>query len=100
MAAAMPSATARWRNFHKQPAVTLSRLILSANQTLKVRPQPPRVLRLLQKIRWARRVSGRELSQSYPRKKPWRMSVPTTLQCGHRICLSRSQKASHSASLR
>ena len=54
MAARMPAATARWRNRHRAPVVRLSRRILSASQTLKVRPQPGRALRLLQKIRRAR----------------------------------------------
>ena len=50
----MLPATACWRKRHRQPVVRLSRRILSASQTLKVRPQPGRALRLLQKIRRAR----------------------------------------------
>ena len=63
MAARMLPATARWRNRHRQPVVRLSRRILSASQTLKVRPQPGRALRLLQKIRRARTVFCRGCSR-------------------------------------
>ena len=100
IAAAMPSATARSRNLHRQPVVRLSRRILSAHQTLKVRPQPGRALRLLQKTRRARTVFRWGLLSSNPRKKPCRISVPTTLQCGHGVCLSRSAIATHSSSPR
>ncbi len=40
IAARMQPAAASWRNRHRQPVVRLSRRILSAHQTLKVRPQP------------------------------------------------------------
>ena len=56
MAAAMLPATACWRNVHRLRAVRLRRRILSASQTLKVRPQPGRVAALLQKMRRARSV--------------------------------------------
>jgi len=42
IAAAMVPATASWRNRHNVRVVTLNRRILSAIQTLKVRPQPAR----------------------------------------------------------
>ena len=44
------------------PSVRLSRRILSASQTLKVRPQPGRAWRLLQKTRRARSVFCRGLA--------------------------------------
>ena len=100
IAAAMLPATASLRNRHRARVVRLSRRILSARQTLKVRPQPGRAWRLLQKTRRARTVFCWELPSSYPRRKPCRISVPTPLQCGHRVCLSRSAIALHSASLR
>ena len=46
--------------------VRLRRRILSASQTLKVRPQPGRAWRLLQKIRRARRVFRWGLLSSKP----------------------------------
>jgi hypothetical protein len=70
LAAWMPRATAHWRNRHSAPAVRLSRRILSAHQTLKVRPQPGRAWRLLQKIRRARTTSCRGLLSSKPYKNP------------------------------
>ncbi len=90
---------ARWRNAHTVRVVRLSRRILSAIQTLMVRPQPPRRWRLLQKMRRARMVR-RVLLSSKPVSVPWRMSVPTVLQCGHGVSLSRSTMAAHSASPR
>jgi len=68
MAWAMEPATACLRNRHRQPLVRLSRRILSAHQTLKVRPQPGRPLRLLQKTRRARTVFCLGLLSSKPRK--------------------------------
>ena len=100
MAARMPPATAHCRNRHRAPAVRLSRRILSASQTLKVRPQPGRALRLLQKTRRARTVFRCGLLSSKPYKQPCRFSAPTTLQCGQGVCLSRSAIAVHSWSLR
>ena len=88
------------RNRHRQPVVRLSRRILSAHQTLKVRPQPGRALRLLQKTRRARTAFCLGLLSSKPRKKPCRFSVPTTLQCGHGISLSCSANEFHSLPLR
>jgi hypothetical protein len=73
---------------------------LSASQTLTVRPQPGRALRLLQKTRRARGVFRRGLLSSKPYSKPWRISVPVTLQWGQGVCLSRSAMAFHSWSLR
>src|SRR6185312_10813659 len=99
MAAAMLPATARWRNAHTVRVVRLSRRILSVSQTLMVRPQPERRWRLLQKMRRARMV-GRVLLSSTSVCVPWRMSVPTVLQCGHGVSLSRSTMAAHSASPR
>ena len=100
MAAAMLPATARWRKRHRAAVVRLSRRILSASQTLKVRPQPGRAWRLLQKIRRARTVFRWGLLSSKPYRKPCRISVPTTLQCGQGVSLSRSAMAFHSSSLR
>ena len=99
-AAAMLPATARCRNRHRPRLVTFSRRILSANQTLNVRPQPGRALRLLQKIRRARTVFRCGLLSSKPSKQPCRINVPTALQCGHDVCLSCSTIALHSLSLR
>ena len=84
----------------ERAVVRLSRRILSAHQTLKVRPQPGRALRLLQKIRRARRVFRWGLLSSKPYKQPCRISVPTTLQCGQGVSLSRSAMASHSSASR
>ncbi len=54
VAGRMPPPAACWRNCHSRPVVRLRRRILSASQTLKVRPQPRRAWRLLQKIRRVR----------------------------------------------
>jgi hypothetical protein len=99
MAAARVPATARLRNAHTVRAIRLSRRILSAIQTLIVRPQPHRRWRLLQKMRRARTVRRGPLS-SKPVSTPCRMSVPTVRQCGHGVSLSRSTIAAHSASSR
>src|ERR1700733_4036587 len=88
-AAATPWAAARWRNWHTAWVVRLSLRILSAHQALKVRPQPGRALRLLQKIRRARRVFRWGLLSSNPNKEPCRISVPAALQKGHAVSLSR-----------
>ncbi len=99
LAARMPPTTATWRNCQRARAVRLSRLILSASQTLNVRPQPGRAWRLLQKIRRARTVVCRGLASSNPYKKPCRTSAPTALQCGQEVCLSCSAIAVHSLAL-
>src|SRR5262249_38045294 len=57
IAAARQPLAAFWRNLHRRWVVTLRRRIRSAIQTLKVRPQPGRRLRLLQKIRRTERFS-------------------------------------------
>lgn len=44
-------------------------------------------------VRW-------ELLSSKPYKEPCRISVATSLQCGHGVCLSRSALAFHSSALR
>ena len=85
---------------HRQPVVKLSRRILSASQTLKVRPQPGRRLRLLQKTRCARTVLRCGLLSPNPYRKPCRISVPIALQCGQVVCLSRSAIAINSSALR
>ena len=78
LAARMLPATAGWRNRHRAPVVRLSRRILSASQTLKVRPQPGRAWRLLQKIR---RAQGFSLAlEAVQAAVP--NQVPTALQCG------------------
>jgi hypothetical protein len=100
IAAAMLPAAARWRNCHRVWVVRLSRRILSATQTLNVRPQPRRRWRLLQKSRRARSVLRWGLLSSKPYKQPCRISVPNTLQCGHGVCLRRSASAFHSSALR
>ncbi len=97
LAAKIPPETALWRNSHKALVVKLSRRILSASQTLKVRPQPGRAWRLLQKNRRARIVFRWGLLSSNPYKKamPDPASRPT-LQCGQDVCLIRSAIADHS----
>ena len=52
----------------EMPVVGLRRRILSAHQTLKVRPQPGLARRLLQKIRRARCVCSWGLLSSNPDK--------------------------------
>jgi hypothetical protein len=99
-AATMLPATARWRKRQRVLVVRPRRRILFANQTLKVRPQPGRAWRLLQKIRRARLIFRRGLLSSNPYKKPCRIRVPTTLQWGQAVTLSRSTSASHSWSPR
>ena len=79
LAARMPSATASWRKRHRRPVVRLRRRILSATQTLKVRPQPGRAWRLLQKMRRARRVLRWGLLSSKPYRKPWRIKRADSL---------------------
>lgn len=101
MAAVMVPATACWRKVHRVRVVRLRRRILSASQMLKVRPQPDRNRRrLLQKMRRARSVRCGGLLSSNPVRTPWRLSVPTVLQCGHGVCLRRSAISIHSSSRR
>jgi hypothetical protein len=88
MAVAMLPTTACWRNVHRVRVVMLRRRILSASQTLKVRPQPGRCRRLLQKRRRARSVCRCGVRSSNPKRAPCRMSVPTVLQWGQEVCLS------------
>ena len=100
IAAARLPITAWRRNAQSVAVVRLERRILLASQMLNVRPHPVRRPRLLQKIRRARRVLCCGLPSSNPWSEPCRLSVPTVLQCGHGICLSRSQIVPHSCSLR
>src|SRR5271170_7394009 len=97
MAARREPTAASWRNRQRQPVVRLSRRILSAHQTLKVRPQPGLAWRLLQKTRRARMVLRLRFFSSNPYRQPWRLRVPTTLQCGQGVCLSRWASAVHSS---
>ena len=69
-----------WRAVPSAPGRrSFSRRILSVGQTLNVRPQPVRALRLLQKTRRALSTICPVLS-STPCKPPCRINMPTTLQ--------------------
>ena len=90
-AARRQSATACWRKRHRAGGGQAEASDFVGAQTLKVRPQPGRAWRLLQKMRRARRVLRLGLASSKPYRKPWRIRAPTTLQCGQGVSLRRRQ---------